>query len=209
MRVRVDGRLCILLVVVVACGAISAACLGRTVTSLWESLLVWLIIAAAAGWHELGHVAAAWGLGVRIRGLRMDILGARLELTGLLSYGQEFFVAAGGPFFSWVGAALVDPLAGGREGLELLGGVSLALGVVNLLPVGTLDGGRMLRCLAAWMWGDAAATTALRVTTGICLGGLWLVAMYALLRRAEMLSVFAFSLCLLWRAMGDGVLSRS
>jgi membrane-associated protease RseP (regulator of RpoE activity) len=195
-----------LLIVAVVGGILSAIHAGVTKEYLWTRLRPWLTVAAAAGVHEMGHIIAARVSGVRVGGLHMDILGARLELTGILSYGQEFIVAAGGPFFSLVSAALLYPTATGRESIGLFCGVSMILGAVNLLPVGTLDGGRMLRCCVAWFRGDTAAATALQVTTGLCLGGLWLVTVYALLQRTEMLSAFAFSLCLLWRALGNGVL---
>ena len=171
---------------------------------LWEESCPWLIVAAAALVHELGHIAAARSVGVGIRGMKLDIFGARLELGGLLSYGREFWIAAGGPLANFLSVAVLYPVQTLRvkEGMELFLGASLVLGCVNLLPVGTLDGGRMLRSAVAWMAGDRAAEGVLRWTTGLCLGMLWLLAAYALLRRGEFLSVFAFSLCLLFRTVG-------
>ncbi len=203
MRVRVSGFFWVGLATAAVAGAGSIFRSGLTAGAVWTEIRPWLAILAAAGMHELGHMIAAWGAGARIRGFRLDLFGARLELAGLLSYGRELWIAAGGPIVSLVCAALAYPLAAtrGGEALGLFCGASLAFGIFNLLPIGTLDGGRMLRCAAAWLWGDRIATGILQVTTGIGLGMLWLLAVYALLRRAEMLSVFGFSLCLLWRAI--------
>ncbi len=201
MRMQVSRGAAFLVVGAAVLGIVGAWRRGG-VTVLWEQLWPWMVVAVAAGLHELGHIMAAWGAGVGIGGLKLDLFGARLELRGMLSYGQEFFVAAGGPLASLFSAALAHPLAArGQECAALFYCVSLVLGGVNLLPVGTLDGGRILRSLTAWLFGERVSITILRVTTGICLGLLWMLAVYGLLRAGQMLSVFAFSLCLLVRSV--------
>jgi stage IV sporulation protein FB len=172
-----------------------------TAGELWERVWPWIVILSAAGAHELGHWLAARLLGIEVRGLRLDLLGARMELMGLLSYGQEMAVAAAGPFVNLVCAAMAYPAAaaGAGEAVSLLCAASAVLGCVNLLPVGTLDGGRILRAGIARRWGDRAAAGALRGTTAVCLGLLWLACAYGLLRGGQLLSGFVFSLCLLWR----------
>jgi hypothetical protein len=60
----------------------------------------------------------------------------------------------------------------------------------------------MLFCLLAMLLGERAADVILRVTTGLALGGLWLLSVYALLRAGEALSLFVFALCLLLRLLG-------
>lgn len=174
------------------------------------------VTAAAAALHEAGHATAAGLCGIRLRRLTLDIFGARLEAEGMLTYGQEFVLAAGGPAVNLLTAAAVMPLwtAHGCPGAGWLYGIltaSLGLAAVNLLPVQTLDGGRMLYCLTASVWPsrDPAASerAARRVLTaaGIAVvGGLWLLSVYALLRGGQLLSLFVFSFCLLVRAVGEG-----
>ncbi len=205
MRIRVGRGIWVLGIGVAVMEAISAVRSGRSAEEMWDEAWPWLVVMAAAGLHEVGHLIAAWGARVGVRGLRLDLFGARMELSGLLSYGQEFFVAAGGPLVSLVCAAISYPLiyTWGREGVSLFCGASLVLGVVNLLPAGTLDGGRMLRSGVAWLRGDEAATAILKGTTAVCLGLLWLISVYGLLRAGQMLSLFVFSLCLLLRAVTD------
>jgi membrane-associated protease RseP (regulator of RpoE activity) len=133
-----------------------------------------------------------------------------MRLEGGLSYGQEWLVALGGPLGNALtgGLALLGWRVGGSDpqsALFLFGAASLILCGVNLLPVGTLDGGRMLACGLALCTGERVSSAALKVTTALCLGGVWLVAVYALLRAESLLSLFVFSLCLLTRSMGaDG-----
>ncbi|MFQ9410072.1 MAG: metalloprotease [Evtepia gabavorous] len=76
----------------------------------------------------------------------------------MFSYGEECLVALAGPAASVllaIGAATWGRHFGGADAY-LLTGVSLALGVFNLLPIGPLDGGRILRAVASrWAGPDA------------------------------------------------------
>ena len=146
MRVRVSGFFWVGLAAAAVAGAGSIFRSGLTAGAVWTEIRPWLAILAAAGMHELGHMIAAWGAGARIRGFCLDLFGARLELAGLLSYGRELGIAAGGPIISLVCAALAYPLAAtrGGEALGLFCGASLAFGIFNLLPIPPLDGSKIL-----------------------------------------------------------------
>lgn len=185
---------------------------GEGTAAARENLTTFLAIAAAALVHECGHIVAAWGCGVPIRALRLDLFGARLDLGGFLSYRREWIVAAGGPLFGWIAAALAWPAAAhsfremiqtGKDptAVALFVLASAGLSILNLLPVGDLDGGRMLRCTVAPLAGDHVADVTLTVTTALLLAVLWLLSTYALLRAGHMLSVFAFSLTLIARLL--------
>jgi Zn-dependent protease len=169
MKLKVSRRVWVFLSGAVFLGIRQIGRMPPSTGELAAAAASWLTVLCAAGLHELGHLTAAWGCGAEVKGLRLDLFGARMELGGLLSYGQEFFVAAGGPFVSLLCAAVAYPLSlrcGGVRWGEFAG-VSLLLGLVNLLPVGTLDGGRMLRSGAALLWGDTAATVLLSATTTV------------------------------------------
>lgn len=175
-----------------------------------------LLLGLAALIHELGHLAAAVACGVRITGMRLDLFGARLELPGLLSYRQELLVALGGPAANLLTAAVLFrawtacgcPVCGASPSLSgwaLVLGVllpaSLGLCAVNLLPVATLDGGRILSCLLSLTLGADAARRVLRLLSLFLLTLLWLLSVYALLRAGQFLSLFVFSFSLLVRCM--------
>lgn len=175
-----------------------------------------LLLGFAALIHELGHLAAAVACGVRITGMRLDLFGARLELPGLLSYRQELLVALGGPaanlltatvlFRAWTACGC--PVCGASPSLSgwaLVLGVllpaSLGLCAVNLLPVASLDGGRILSCLLSLTLGADVARRVLRLLSLFLLTLLWLLSVYALLRAGQFLSLFVFSFSLLVRCM--------
>lgn len=169
---------------------------------LGEQVAAWIPVGLAALLHELGHMAVAWGCGVPIRRLRLDLFGARMTLGGMMSYRREAAMALGGPFVNLLCAALLFPgvwAGNATPGVTLFFVASLGLAGLNLLPVATLDGGRILSCILSILFGERVATFVLRLTTALCLMALWFLSVYALLRAAQMLAVFGFSLCLLCR----------
>ena len=206
MGLRIHGGVWLLGVLGGLAGGLVLLRWRPSVEELLANLGLWCTVAVAVLLHEGGHGLAAACLGVRMARLRPELFGARLELAGVISYPREWWVAAGGPLANLLSSVAVYPWAAkGEEWALWFLGASLALGAVNLLPVKTLDGGRMLTCAAAWLLGDGVAVRLVGITTGICTGLLWMLSVYALLRAEQMLSVFAFSLCLLMRIIrGDG-----
>ena len=89
MKMKVSPGAGLLAVGIVLLGAVEIWRGGWNRGEIPEQSLPWLIIATAAMIHELGHVVAAASLGVGIRGMNLDLFGARLELGGLLSYGID------------------------------------------------------------------------------------------------------------------------
>ena len=126
---------------------------GRiTVTPGFLFLMAWcnyadqqgLLLPALAGCalHELGHLAAIWGLGGSVRRLRLTAVGAEIQMERPMSYPGELAAALAGPAANLAAAWLCCRAEGGA----LFAGLNLALGCFNLLPVGRLDGGRALHC---------------------------------------------------------------
>ena len=105
---------------------------------------LFLPTALAAGCHELGHCAALKLMGNGPQSLRLGALGAELVPQRPLSYRCQLPAALAGPAVSLLCAFLAA-----RWGFFLFAGLSLALGVFNLLPIAPLDGGRALQSLCA------------------------------------------------------------
>ena len=163
-------------------------------------LLAWLMSAII---HECGHFWMAKWLHIPIRALHISILGAQIQLSDpLLSYRKEWLLCAAGPLFSALGALCAwggDALSSGMQIWNDFCGISLALGVINLLPIGWLDGGRMHRALCYQLLPPTIARIVVRLVSFLCFLLLWMTSVYLMLRFGNSLSLFAFSFSLFLR----------
>ena len=156
--------------------------------------------------HELGHIVAARALGVRFRRLALKRTGLCLITSeaGFPSYDDELICALGGP----VAGALSALVARGLDYLlpclapfvqEFIP-FSLALSLLNLLPLRGFDGARILTCflschhrhLPSLSPTDAARVVSLLSCLVLLL--LWLLSIYLLLRTGSALSLYLFCL---------------
>lgn len=134
----------------------------------------------AALLHELAHYAVLRLCGVRTARFTLTGLGASLYVPELhrLSYGAELLSAAAGPLMNlllWVLLSLT-----GREELTLFAGAQMVLGVLNLLPVRPMDGGRILWLATAYLTEPytadrVAAAVGLATSSALLALCLWLV----------------------------------
>ena len=162
----------------------------------------------AAFLHECGHLLAARVLRIPLGQLRLDFLGARMEVTGrLLSYGEEWLLCAAGPLASLIFAALGALLWRVLPSAQIFSCASLVLGLLNLLPIRTFDGGRMLESLLTCLFSERVAMGVMRVCSFLFLFLLWATAVYFLLRAADGLSLLCFSMSLFVRFF-DGEAGR-
>jgi Zn-dependent protease/CBS domain-containing protein len=140
----------------------------------------WLMAAATAVLfcasvlaHELAHTRAALKAGLRVRGIKLYLLGGAAELTQEpRTPADEFRIAAVGPLTSLLFAASFNLVvqAGAPAYLvgpaEWLARTNLMLALFNLIPGFPLDGGRILRA-AVWKWtGSLSRSTAIAAGTG-------------------------------------------
>lgn len=130
------------------------------------ALVLWAGLAAAL--HELGHLGALKALGAKVGEIRLSVSGAEIRRGSgrTLSYGGELAAAIAGPVVS-----LLCALLAAKVGLFLLAGLSLSLGVFNLLPITPLDGGRALQAGLSLLVGDHRAAGAVRVLSVLAVGG--------------------------------------
>ena len=153
----------------------------------------------AAALHELGHVAAARICSIRLTELRLGIFGAALRPADTLcSYGRERAMTAAGPLVNLISAGIALALPIGGEAVGMFVAASLFLGLLNLLPINELDGGRILSCLLSYRSPDAARRVC-RAVSAVALVSLWMLSVYLMLRCATSLSLFVFSSSLFCR----------
>lgn len=138
-------------------------------------LLAPTLLAAAV--HELGHLIALAAVGGKVERFTLAALGAELRLSAGLSYARELPVALAGPLTS-----LALALIAAEQGHFLPAGLSLALGLFNLLPIQPLDGGRAVSCLGGMLLSPLGAECLARllaVGTLACVLALGGLCMYA------------------------------
>jgi Zn-dependent protease len=131
--------------------------------------------------HELGHAVVALRSGIGIAGIDLWMFGGVAKMNrDSNSAGEEFRVAAAGPFVTLLiaavcygigsvisgGGAAADAIqfdaVAGEETLAVLGyltSINLLLLVFNLIPGFPLDGGRIARAIAWKVTGDRTRAT--------------------------------------------------
>ena len=121
------------------------------VAVLVEGLRFAVLVILAASIHELGHCAAIWLCGGRIRTVRMGHTGAEILLDGPMSYNRDMLIALAGPTASILAAMAAGRAyaATGSEGTTLFAGLNMLYGLFNLLPLSVMDGGRFLFSLCS------------------------------------------------------------
>ena len=150
--------------------------------------------AAAALWHELGHVAAVYVCGSRIRAFTFAPFGFCLHFDAMLSYPCDAAIAAGGAGANLLAAFLLSVAAKylpQLHNLTLASGVNLLIGLFHLLPALPLDGGRTLYAILAQITDEHrafAVTRALSLLTGTAITAL---GVYILLKTRYNISILA------------------
>lgn len=118
--------------------------------------------------HEAGHLLAIRHFGGHAEKICSMGQGFEIRFNGL-SYRQEFFAAAAGPFTNFLIFIPFSLLALLTEsnGLWYCAFSNLLLAIINLLPIYPLDGGRMLSCILAPRYESAVRQKALQIA-GLC-----------------------------------------
>ena len=154
----------------------------------------------AAALHEMGHLVAARLLKIPIGSMRFDLLGARIDVKGrILSYGEEWLLCASGPIFSLVFSLIGSFFWSHGKLAVAFSCASLLLGLLNLLPIQTFDGGRMLECALLSFSSPKRTSDILRGCTFFFLWLLWAFSAYLMIKIADGISLFFFTITLLAR----------
>lgn len=158
-----------------------------------------LIPLIAAAIHELGHILCARICGVRLSSFELGIFGARISTEGALySYSTEIAISAAGPIFNLICAdlvAIICKLSGISSSIpDIFIFSSVALGVINLMPIRSFDGGRIFSALLSKFISVSSVEAILDALSFSSLFLIWSISLYLLLRTSASLSLFIFSI---------------
>lgn len=127
--------------------------------------------------HEAGHIIAARMLGKRIMEVHLMPVGFSVGLSAASSYSEEFLIAAAGPVMNLLYLAAARIWMPSEVAASVFA-ASSSLAVLNLLPVKTLDGGRMIGAVLSRFFGEGTADRVLYLSTCACLSVLWMLSLY-------------------------------
>lgn len=142
--------------------------------------------------HELGHIIAAKMRNIRLSEMKLGIFGASLYTQNqLFSYSDEIFLCIGGPLANIL-SVVVCLSVGRTNSLFFLS--SIALGVLNMLPINGFDGGRILSAFLSIHFSPKTAVTISKTVSFAILFSMWCISVYFLLRSNATMTMFIFSI---------------
>ncbi|MCQ2426241.1 MAG: hypothetical protein MJ070_08855 [Lachnospiraceae bacterium] len=151
---------------------------------------------AAAFLHEAGHFLAMALTGTEVKSVLVTPFGAVIEKGRRLSgFGTDLIVSSAGIAANLLSALLLLPFrSDGRVALFLLSDLVLAL--LNLLPVGILDGGEMLTAVLSLSLPPDAVRKYAGAASFLSLIPLWCASVYFLFFGEGDPSLFFLTVCL-------------
>ncbi len=147
--------------------------------------------------HEAGHFAAIALCRAHITSVIVLPFGAQIN-TRLTSPAAESLISAAGCMTNLLCALLFSRL------FPNFASYSLALGVLNLLPVHGLDGGVLLENLLLWRLSPPRAEAVSRVVSCVTLFFLWAASAYFILTETANLSLFLLCVFLFFQSSFSG-----
>jgi len=147
----------------------------------------------AAALHELGHLIAAYLLGIKISEFTFGVLGARMRISeGLHSYKKEMLLSLAGPLSNFIFAFLACVFFDGVF-VDIFIAFSIFLAILNLFPIRTFDGGRIFECLLLLFLPFSFSKRIVDISSFIFVFFLWSVSVYFLLIYSSSINLFIFS----------------
>ena len=134
--------------------------------------------------HELGHLAAMWLFGVRIKSVGFSASGISIQKADSLktSYAKEIIVAVSGAAANLLCALGLSFFMDYSERVMFLIVANIAVAAFNMLPIGSLDGGSLTKLLAQRFFPQAIAFALSRVFSFLALVPLFALAFFLALR---------------------------
>ncbi|MBQ3284377.1 MAG: hypothetical protein IJH40_01935 [Ruminococcus sp.] len=153
-----------------------------------ENRVICCFIAALL--HELGHVSMMLVHGVKVRGVKLRLFDVLIEADEAPTLRADTLITLGGPLANFLCAAILCPFS------LKIGLPHIALGVFNLLPVMSLDGGHLLGILLSRKLSPRICDIVLRAATFIILLPLMTAGIYILFRSGYNYTLLLISLYL-------------
>lgn len=148
----------------------------------------------SAALHELGHLIMIAVCGVGMRELRITPYGLEIETARRYGgFAEELAITAAGCVINLICFFLLSPLQGIWHSVAY---ASLILGIINAMPVLSLDGGEALFCVLCSILPYGAACRISRAVSFVTLTAMWVLAAYIFLFSGYNYSLFIMTVWL-------------
>lgn len=167
---------------------------------LFSHNLTLAAVSSAVLIHELTHLIVLWMTGGAATSLTVTPMGLSMERIGLLSHPEELLLSLSAPLANLLLAALYAHLTLDACTIE----ANLGFGLLNLLPIYPLDGGKALASLlSVRLDRDTTERIVSRVSMFFLLL-FWLLAVAVALVTSGGLSMLLLSVGLFWSVADVG-----
>ena len=109
----------------------------------FDNISTVILTLCAAALHEIGHLTVAMII-KKNGGFKGSYFGLRISIYDFLTYREEIFIAAAGPFANFLVLIALFPYMKSNEYIMIFGVINLMTGLSNLLPIKSFDGNRIL-----------------------------------------------------------------
>lgn len=154
---------------------------------------------AAVTIHEFGHILLAKYKKIPLKEFSFGIYGAGLTpQCNTFSYTDEILLCFSGPLSNFLSIPLgvISYLVFPYEIITQFISASLVLGTLNILPIKSFDGGRILYSLICIRHSPDVAEKILSAVSFIFIFFIWSISVYLLIIAEFGLSMFIFSISL-------------
>ncbi len=110
----------------------------------WRGPFVGILLVVSLLLHEVGHILMAASLGVEVKEFGLSLFGAYTRRSYATNRHDEVLIALAGPLTSF---CIAMPLIGLHGVAHQVALGNMALGFINLLPIPSSDGLRILKTL--------------------------------------------------------------
>lgn len=149
--------------------------------------------------HELGHLIVMKVCGIHVKSIRFTAFSVDIQRnnSGVPGYGKEIAVSLGGIVCNLATALCVHLFAFHSMRAMLFTAANIAVAGFNLLPIGSLDGGMLVRLLTERFFGTNFAFSLSKIFSFIVLVPLFAAAIFLVMRPEHNFTLLAMCVYLL------------